>query len=929
MLSIALRRTLHRLGAWLAVIAVSWLLFGQTAHAQTTGQLRGTVYDDQGLEVPGATVTLSGDQMIGGSQTVQTNAMGQYRFVQLLPGIYELNVTPPVFEGSESPLRPQTIEGVQVNVNATAVIDVNLTAGEMDTIVVEQGTAIDTESTTIGQVLTKEFLQKVPTGRSYQDAVQLSVGVTGGANPNMGGGAANENTFLLDGATVTDPVTGTFGNNFNFDAIQQIETILGGFDPEYGQSLGGIINIVTESGTNNLEFETSAFYINGNWRPRKDERFTSDGFQLGPTGFDQTFQIIQIAGKVSGPLVQDKAWFVLSYQHSRSLIAANGIPQQRDFDGHYLLAKLTVQPNSAHRITALFQTDPTTIDNIDQGNPFTKAEAQGRQAQSGFVGQLRWQWFVNPDTNLDTRVSLQKISIEQYSVACTHNPNSDSNKCEPDELEGSLDLETPGRIGAFGAFSSVNFGQYYFDDRWRVSVSSKFSALAIEDPLGGQHDIKIGIETEQLINNTVQGVSGNVLYVDLNEAAANPETFKNYYWQETTGPIRQRNTGSVWAAFVQDAYKPVNNVTIRYGLRLDNTLLRNDLGEPVIRGTMFAPRLFAAWDPFGDQKMKIAGGYGRFNESGRQAVAGFTSISAFGSKLFFGEFFQGAQPGLGPLNTQELMFDINPKQNPNVAHDRLRLPSVDELNLIIQRQIVTDVTFGVNFQAKFTRHLYEPDEVNLIYDEDGSQVIGSRRANPLINYLRLRTPREARRNYYRLDFTLAKRQSRRWGGQATYSYTFINGTSNNSLSGTFANDPQNQFAYGPLATASQHSARVFGFWDIAGTDPNTTTIGGSLIYNSGIPLERLYWNDQGGGFSNRVRNRNFYWQFNDIWELSVSVQQAIDVRRGRLLVDLQLLNALNNRAPVSFNGAFFRENRLFAVQRQDPLRIQLGIRYQF
>lgn len=910
----------HRLAAWVAAFTFA-VLVGSSALAQTTGTLQGVVYDQDGLEVPNATVVMSGEQMIGGEQTAETGADGRFRFVQLMPGSYQIRVDHPAFSA-------QTVSGIQVNINRVTNQDVFLRGEAAEELVVTGGSDVDVESTQIGQVLTKEFLDRIPSGRSYQQVLSLAAGVQGGANPNMGGGASNENTFLLDGATVTDPVTGTFGKNFNFDAIQQIETILGGFDPEYGQSLGGIVNIVTESGTNNLEFETSAYYQNGNWRPRMDERFTTDGFLLGPTGFDQSFQTLQIAGKVSGPLIQDKAWFVLSYQHDRSLIALNGMPQRRDYDGHYLLAKLTIQPTSAHRITALFQTDPTTIDNINQSNPFTKAEAQGRQTQMGLISNLRWQWFINPDTNLDTRVGVQRISLQNHGVPCTHNPDADRRRCRPDELENSLNFHTPGRIGQFGAFSSVNFPQYSFDDRWRVTASTKFSALSIKDPLGGNHDIKVGIETEQLINNRVVGISGNTQFVDLNQASGNPETFLNYYWLEATGPVRQRNTGSIWAAFIQDAYKPVKNLTIRYGVRVDSAVLRNDLGEPTISGTQAAPRLFAAWDPLGDQKMKLAGGYGRFNEAGRQAVAGFTSVANFGSKLFFGEFFEGALDGVGPLNTQDLMYDLSPRQNLNVAHDRLRLPSVDELNLVFQRQIVTDLTFGINFQAKFFRHLYEPDETSLIYDEDGSQVIGSRRANPLLNYYRLRTPREAQRNYYRLDFTLAKRPSRRWGAQGNYSYTFINGSTNNSLSGSFVNAPQVQFNYGPLATASLHSVRGQAYWDVAGTDPWTTTIAGTVVYNSGLPLERFYYSDV-GGFNLRIRDRSFYWQFNDIWEVGIRIQQSFDVRRGQLSMDFQILNLFNNRAPTNFNAAFYRENRLFAVSRQDPLRMQLGIRYRF
>ncbi|MCB9682441.1 MAG: TonB-dependent receptor [Alphaproteobacteria bacterium] len=922
MLSIALRSSWAQLRRLAVVLFAAWVLLGQSAMAQTTGTLAGTVLDQDGLEIPGADVTISSPQMIGGSQSKKSDAQGRFRFAELLPGLYDLRATAEGFSAT-------TMTGITVLINNTATVQVTLQAGNEAEIVVEaKEDLINTESTTVGQVLTKEFLQRIPSGRSYQEAVQLTAGVTGGANPNMAGAASNENTFMLDGATVTDPVTGTFGNNFNYDAIQQIEVLLGGYDAEYGISLGGIVNIVTESGTNNLQFETSAFYQQGDWRPREDARFTADGFQLGPTGFDSTLQTLQISAKVSGPLVQDKAWFIFSYQHDRSLIALTGIPQRRDYDGHYMLGKLTIQPSSSHRISLLFQADPTTIDNLIQSDIFQKAEAQARQAQSGFVAQLRWQWFINQDMNLDTRVNVQKISIEAYGVPCTHNRDADVNQCEPGEEEGTIDFETPGRTGINGAFNSVNFGQYVFDDRFRFTASSKYTLLGVQDKLGGQHEIKIGVETNQYLNNYIFGYGGNTLYIDLNRNGFDPETFTNYYWLETTGPILQRNTGSTWSAFIQDAYKPVSNFTLRFGVRLDNTVLRNDVGEAVISGTMVAPRIFASWDPWGNQLTKIAGGYGRFNEQGRQSLADFTSVGSLGSKLFLGEFFDDGS-GQGFLNSTKLMYDSNPRLNTNTQADGLLLPYVDEFNFTIQRQIVTDVALGATLQTRFTRNLYAADELNLIYDEDGSAIIGSRRSDPLNQYLRLRTPRQAERNYYRVDAELTKRNSRRWFGQITYSYTYIDGTTNQSLGGSFRVDPQTVYNYGRLITASEHAVRGFASWQIP-NDPWTTTIGASITYDSGTPLERFYWGDAfGGGYSIRIRNRGYYYHFNDVWEFGLRITQAIDVRKGRFLIDLTAENVFNNRAPSNLSSSFYSQNRLFATSRQTPLRLTLGLRYQY
>ncbi len=248
------------------------------------------------------------------------------------------------------------------------------------------------------------MLQKIPAGRDYQSAVQRAAGVIGYGNPNMSGGAYNENTYMLDGANITDPVTGTFSVNFNYDAIQQIEIVLGGYMPEYGVSLGGVVNLVTETGTNNLQFQTSIYYLNGNWAPKLDARYTADGYELAPSSFDSSFQTVNVTGKVSGPVVRDRAWFIVSYEHARSLIANVGIDVPRDYDAHYVLAKLTLQPSSEHRITTFLQLDPTVIDNIDQTSQTVKPEAQGRQAQGGYVSQVRWQWFLSPNANIDTAV---------------------------------------------------------------------------------------------------------------------------------------------------------------------------------------------------------------------------------------------------------------------------------------------------------------------------------------------------------------------------------------------------------------------------------------------------------------------------------------------------------------------------------------------
>ncbi len=894
------------------------------AWAVTTGSLKGYVSDaEEGLPIPEVVVTITSDQLIGGAQQRITDIDGDYMFVGLPPGSYDVTATKAGFS-------TVTYTGIVVTVNRTASQGIEMPVdGGGDEIVVEgKRQAVDVTNTTRGEVLTKEFLQRIPAGRSYQSAIQMVAGVGpgNGGNPNMGGAAYNENTYMLDGATITDPVTGTFSLNFNYDAIQQIEVLLGGYMPEYGISLGGVVNLVTESGTNNLSFDTSVFYDNSNWRPRMDARYTADGYLLAPTGFDTSSTAVQVSAKLSGPIVRDRAWFILSYQHSRTLNQNVGIDLPRDYDAHYVLGKLTVQPNAEHRITSFIQLDPTVIDNTNQSNAFVKPEAQDRQAQGGYAAQGRWQWFLSPDANIDTQVVVQKSFIEVGGVPCTHT-DSGYHPCEPGEAENFEDWTTPGRVGVFGAYDSVNFGYFYFDDRFRYQASSKLSVLSVEDPLGGTHDMKFGVEAVQNVWDQVQGYSGNLLYYDLNEVTFDPNTFQNYYWLETTGPIKFRTSMSQWNVFAQDEWKPVKNVTIKGGSRLDNAVVRNDLGEPVVQGTMLGPRLYAAWDPFGKQKTKISGGFGRFNDTGRLGVASYTSATGYGSKLYFGEFLNG-EGGQGFNNGQSLMYDYAPNINNNYANEKLRMPRSDEALFMFQQELVEDVALGVNLTGKFTRNLYEPEEKNLIYDQDGSQIIGSRFGDQFYQIGQLRTPNLALRDYYQADVYIDKVLAKRWFGRVTYTYTNSFGTSAGAQSGSFINDPQTQYNYGALLTNTVHVVKAYGSWELP-TDPWQQVIGFSFTYWSGPPLERRYYSDLNQSYSLRIRDRGLYTQFPDTWDLSVQFNQEFDVRKGKIILQASAQNITNNRAPFGVSTLLYTQNRLLARSRQDPLRIQLGLRYQF
>ena len=887
------------------------------------GTIRGTVVDQDELAVPGVLITLSSPSLIGGTQQRTSDGDGQFVFVELAPGDYEILAQK---QGMGSVRK----SGVQASLGRVTNVVIEMKIGGEAIDVVAEKPTVDTTKASSGQTFSKEYLSRIPTGRSYQQVVAATAGVAGGGNPSSGGASTNENQFVLDGANVTDPVTGTFSTNFTFNAIEEIEVITGGFDPEYGESLGAVISVVTKSGGNTLSFLANGFYLNGNFGPRTDARFSHDGFPLAPTGFDDTAETVQAGGQVGGPIVKDHIWFFGAYEYNRTLYSNVGVQLPRDFESHYFFGKLTAAPNEKHRLTLSFTTDPTTVDNIEQGDTTLLPESQGRQAQGGTITTLKWNWFINPEANLETLASFQKSTIVVSGVPCTHDLTLGYNACEPDELENTTDYTTPGRVGLFGAYDSVNYGFYYFDDRYRGQFSSKYSLLSVEDPLGGKHDLKAGVTVDYLGWNQVQGYSGDLIYYDLYENIANPETYTNYYWIETSGPSVYNSTGYHIGAFIQDVYKPIENLTFRYGLRYDRGVMRNDAGEPIIDVGSFGPRAYAIWDPWNDQKTKIYGGYGRFSEVGRLDVASYLSSSNLGQKLFVGEYFSNTDGSTATNNAN----DFN-TENTITLFGNTIAPHSDEFTLGAQREVVTNLSVGAQFTGKFTRNVYSFDEANLIYDEDGYAILGGS-TNTLNNLYRLRSPTIAQRDYYRVDVTVNRNFSQRWLVSGTYSYVSSYGRVQDSAGAALANPSQVELMYGELPYNYNHQGKLQVAWDLP-NDPWTTKIGGAFEAFSGSPITRYYYSDansfQSGGDTWALLKtpRGTYGEAPGYWDASILLQQEIPaVKKGKLAATLQVNNISNNQYGPSYYGYYVSANNRYVIAfRQDRVQAQLGALYEF
>ncbi len=900
-----------------AVVAVSGPAF-----ASASGTIKGVVIDESDLPIPGALLTLSSEKLIGGAAQYTADSDGNFVFAELPPGAYKL-------EADKQGFGKVTKTGVIVAVGRTTNVQITMKYGGEVVVIEERRKVVDTESAGNKTTFSKEYLAKVPSGRSYQDVISQAAQVVdnGSGNPNAAGAGMDENTWTLDGVNVSDPVTGTFSTNFNFDAIEEITVTTSGYDPEFGASLGGLFSIVTKSGGNSLEILTNASYENGNWAPKIDAVYAADGTQLNFNSFDSNSQAGTVGLTVSGPVVRDRIWFLGSYQYIRSLFTNVGIRTPRDYDAHYFFGKLTMQPVSAHRLTFSLTLDPTTIDNIDQGDRYTLPEAQARQMQGGYVATGKWNWFLNEDTNLETTASIQKSFIELSGVPCTHDQALSYNPCEADEAENTMDYTTPGRLGSYGAFNRDNFYQFQFDDRWRGSASTKFSVLNVD--FLGKHDIKAGVDANYTSWDWVTGFTGNMLFVDVYENSYDPQTLKNWYWYEFAGYSRYAADGYSASAFVQDVYKPVDNLTFRYGVRYDRGVVRDDQARNIVDVGVFGPRLYSIWDPWGDEKTAISAGYGRFNDVGRLEIGSYLSRSGSGQKIVY----NGSLDNAG--NPAASTYASYPTTNTITFNDDLSAPHSDEFTAGVQREVVTDLAASVSFTGKFTRNIYTFDETNLIYDEDGYAFVGvSNGYTDFQDYYRLRTPGIARRDYFGVDVELFKIDNKRWFGQATYSYVSSRGTTQNALGGGLSNPSQVELSYGDLGTDVNHQVKLAGYWEIP-NDPWTTTVGISGQGFSGYPISRYYWqaadlSNAGGSYGLLKEPIGEYGRTEPYWEINVQVKQDIVVPKGKLNVRLELENVTDNHYTYDVSDGYISaQNRYVIVSHQGGISGTLAVGYEY
>lgn len=548
------------------------------------GHLEGFVADSAGQPVAGADVRVSGTGLPLG-RVARSDGRGFYRFDQLPIGVYAVHVR-------SIGLRPVVIRDVTVRLGRTtaagtarlAPTDLQLT----EITVTAERPLLDPSSAAGGANLVAERFDLVPFERSYRSLTEA----VPGANPevegvNINGGTGYDNLWFIDGVGVTNPLNGSSSMLIPYNFVKEVEVRSGGYEAEYRGALGGVVNVVTHSGSDTFRFQTFGYFLNnslyGNNRVIGGEE---------PPG---RFARFDIGGSAGGPLLRRRLWFFAAYAPSFERqdvqLARHGTFRDRRVT-HSLAGKITWQPSA--RVTLV----GTIV-----GDPGTRDAVEGSPAES----------LASVDPWL-SRVSLGGTAL---SASLTHAWSSTTTLSATITRRTMLEAMRPA-TSAGDAFNytdsnGVAAGGTVWKMRYEHALSDARASLSW---VRGAHQLKAGLDVSD-ITLRLQDRWGGIRQLRYAEDSVNRYEWADFYMR---GRVRSR----IYGFFVQDGWHVTTRLRLNAGVRWDGERhYGSDGGLAVSITNELQPRLGFVWQADGAGRSRVFGSYGRYYEHLLTSLASF------------------------------------------------------------------------------------------------------------------------------------------------------------------------------------------------------------------------------------------------------------------------------------------------------------------
>jgi hypothetical protein len=928
----------------LLLSVVLLLAVAASAAAQTTGSIVGRVTDETGGVLPGVTVEAQ-SPVLQGTRTAVTDATGAYRLTLLTPGEYTVTFA---LQGYANESRP----GIMVGLDRDTTLNSSLRAAVSEEITVTgELPVVDTTTTSVGSNLDTRAIETLPTGRNYSSIVQITPGVSSDANPEntsqssitVYGSTGAENVYYIDGVNTTGAEYGFQGKELNFEFIQAVDVKTGGYEAEFGRSTGGIINVVTKSGGNELHGDVFGYYDADSLQSNAKRVVSTGGTTAGFTREDYGLGL-------GGYLIKDKLWFFGAYDRVTNSLDSTlpegpreGVVVTSESERDLGAAKLTYRLSESHSLVAsVFQDPRDDTGAINDAQHTLNGDPLTYEGIRSFGGE-------------DYSLRYEGILSASWLVAGQVARHQEENSVGPATGAGDAvqfrDLEED-------SFQTGGFGLIQFKDFER-----DFAGASVTRYLTN-HELKLGAEHETAQAEVVRRFSGGQ-QVDVHSTSAGP-VFSHFYWTTPTAtvanaPISQleaspehRNT----TAYLQDRWTVRSNITLSLGLRWDRQEIIDAAGTKQIDlDKDFAPRLGFIWDPTAEGRSKLFGSYGRYYEQIPMDLVIRSFSFERQARIFnFSPTSTTPDPAAeAALEDESVIFGgFTEPSDPD-----LRNQYINEYLLGYEREVLPDVSLGIKAIYRDYGQVIE----DFLCADDGTYCIGNpgegiMRTVFTLDYERRLPAPEPKRIFKGVQLDATKRFSKNWQALASYLYSKLEGNFD-GLYAPFTNvgaDPNITAAYdyfdfftngsdftritndGPLSNDRRHQFKVSGVY----LTPWKLSVGLSAFYRTGTPLTRYGYSDIYGRYEFFLTRRGAEGRTPDNYEADLHLGYPLQVGPATVNFLVDIFSLLDAQRPVLLDqrwGFEEADNAVLdeppnedykqAVLRTPPRSYRLGLRVSF